>query len=117
MKKFNSLKKTADFGRVYQQGKSYGNKYLVMYSYCRGRDQEGRIGVSVSKRIGNSVVRHLVKRRIKECFRTQLDVFKDGYDIVVVARPAIYGISFDSIKDAATEAAKHLGILELKEND
>ena len=113
MEKFISLKKTNDFGRVYQRGKSYGNNVLVIYAYRRGQNQLGRVGVSVSKKVGNSVVRHRVKRRIKECFRTHLEWWKDGFDIVVVARQASSEADFDTLSNSLVQTGKHLDICDL----
>lgn len=109
MEKFVSLKKTTDFGQAYHQGKSYGNKLLVVYFVDRGQNQEGRVGISVSKKVGNSVVRHSVKRKLKECFRTHLDRWKDC-DIVVVARYAAKDADFQSLLSALEHAGKHLNI-------
>ena len=82
---FVSLKKNEDFGRVYRQGKSYGNKLLVMYVLEKGQGLENRVGISVSKKVGNSIVRHRIKRVVRECFRTHWQQWKAGYDIVVIA--------------------------------
>ena len=78
-----SLKKYGDFQRVYQKGKSYANKYLVMY-ILRQDTQRNRIGISVSKKVGNSVVRHRITRLIRESYRLNENKFDDGLDIVVV---------------------------------
>ena len=68
MKNFPSLKSNSDFQRVYKNGKSYANKTLVMYVY-RNELSYNRIGISVSKKNGNSVVRHTFARKIREIFR------------------------------------------------
>ena len=82
-----SLKKYGDFQRVYRRGRSYANKYLIMY--IRKQDTAGnRIGISVSKKVGNSVVRHRVTRLIREAYRLNRENIDVGYDIVIVARPA-----------------------------
>lgn len=99
MKRFNSLKKNRDFQIVYKTGKSYANKYLVMYVLENGR-QDTRIGISASKKIGNSVVRHRFARLIRECFRINKDMLKDGVDIIVVARAAAKDNKFDKIESA-----------------
>ena len=68
MKRFHSLKKNSEFQAVYRQGRSYANKYLVMY--VLDTDRKGaRIGISVSKKVGNSVVRHRFARLVRESFR------------------------------------------------
>ena len=82
-----SLKKNHQFQFVYKNGKSYVNKYLVMYIKENGLERN-RIGISVSKKVGNSVVRHRVTRLIRESYRLHESVFNSGLDIVVVARSA-----------------------------
>ena len=77
--------KNKDFQIVYKKGKSYANKYLVMY-VLENNTQENRLGISVSKKVGNSVVRHRITRLIRESYRLQESNFQNGLDIVVVAR-------------------------------
>ena len=84
MKNFPSLRSNADFQRVYKNGKSYANKTLVMYVY-RYVFSYNRIGLSVSKKNGNSVVRHTFIRKIREIFRLN-KIEKKGLDIIVVVR-------------------------------
>lgn len=60
-----SLKKNKDFQIVYRKGQSYANKYLVMYIY-QNQSERNRLGISVSKNVGNSVVRHRLTRLIRE---------------------------------------------------
>ena len=64
----NSLKSSRDFSLVYNEKKSYANKYLVMYIRNNGMESN-RIGISVSKKVGNSVIRHRITRLIRESFR------------------------------------------------
>lgn len=90
MRNMNSLKKNADFQKVYRVHDSLANKYLVMYKRKHGEEEgltESRIGISVSKKVGNSVVRHRVVRLIRESYRLNKAVLAPGYDIIVVARP------------------------------
>lgn len=92
MKRFPSIKKNSDFQAVYRQGKSYANRYLVMYVFDRGeKETSTRIGISVSKKVGNSIVRHRVTRLIRESFRLNKDLISNHKDIVVVARQAAKG--------------------------
>ena len=65
MKHSESLKKNIYFQNVYKNGKSYANKYLVMY-VLNNNTEENRLGISVSKKVGNSVVRHRITRLIRE---------------------------------------------------
>ena len=68
MKRFNSIKKNSEFQKVYKTGKSYANKLLVMYVKRVDDGKEPRIGISVSKKVGNSVVRHHVTRLVRESY-------------------------------------------------
>ena len=106
MKHFNSIKKNRDFQEVYQTGKSYANKLLVMYVKKTDRP-ETRIGISVSKKVGNSVVRHRLTRLIRESYRLQEEHFQSGYDIVVIARVSANGRSYREMESALI----HLGRL------
>ena len=99
MKRFNSLKKNQDFQTVYHGGKSYANKDLVMYVMDSGRE-DTRIGISASKKVGNSVVRHRFARLVRESFRLNKDILEDGKDIIVVARVAAKDKNFDKIESA-----------------
>lgn len=101
-----SLKKYGDFQRVYKKGKSYANKYLIMY-ILEQNTQRNRIGISVSKKVGNSVVRHRITRLIRESYRLNETVFVSGLDIVVIARPGAKERNFFDIESALL----HLGRL------
>ena len=94
-----SLKKNRDFKTVYSNGKSRANKYLVMYVMDSGRE-DTRIGISASKKVGNSVVRHRFARLVRESFRLNKDILEDGKDIIVVARVAAKDKNFDKIESA-----------------
>ena len=74
MKFSESLKKNKDFQVVYKNGKSYANRYLVLYIRENGMDKN-RLGISVSKKVGNSVVRHHLTRLIRESYRLQEEQF------------------------------------------
>lgn len=87
MKRFPSIKKNSDFQLVYRNGRSYANRLLVMY-VARSGEPESHIGISVSKKVGNSVVRHRICRQIREIFRLNRHRIQAGLNIVVVARPA-----------------------------
>ena len=105
MKFSESLKKNHQFQFVYKNGRSYANKYLVMYIKENGTDRN-RIGISVSKKVGNSVVRHRVTRLIRESYRLHESVFNSGLDIVVVARQSAKDVNFYEIESAFLHLAK-----------
>ena len=106
MKFSESLKKNHQFQFVYKNGKSFVNKYLVMYVKENGLEKN-RIGISVSKKVGNSVIRHRVKRLIKEGYRLQEKIFNSGLDIVIVARQSAASINYEETE----QALLHLGKL------
>ena len=98
--------KNKDFQVIYKEGKSYANKYLVMYIRENHMDQN-RLGISVSKKVGNSIVRHRLTRLIRESYRLQEERLKNGFDIVVIARNSAKGKSYHEIESAFL----HLGSL------
>ena len=106
MKHSESLKKNRDFQNVYKNGKSYANKYLVMY-VLENNLNSNRIGISVSKKVGNSVIRHRITRLIRESYRLQEEMFNSGLDIVVIARSSIREVSYKEVESALL----HLGNL------
>ncbi len=100
-----SLKKNKDFLVVYRKGKSFANKYLIMYLLPNNREMN-RVGISVSKKVGNSVVRHRVTRLIRESYRLEEVKIQCGYDIIFVARPTIKGKSYEEVKSALVHVGK-----------
>lgn len=107
-----SLKSNFDFQRVYKNGKSYANKYLVMYVLENNKDKN-RLGISVSKKVGNSVVRHKVTRLIRESYRLHENIFNSGLDIVVIARKSASSVSYREIESALLHLAKLHHILKI----
>ena len=80
-----SLKKNQDFQSVYRAADSKANRYLVLYRLDNGLSKN-RIGISVSKKVGNSVVRHHMCRLIRESYRLNEKSIKPGYDLVVCGK-------------------------------
>ena len=101
-----SLKKYPEFQAVYKSVKSFANRYLVMYAKENG-SKKNRIGISVSKKVGNSVVRHRMTRLVRESYRLNEEAFLEGYDIVVVVRVNAKGKGYKEIESALL----HLGRL------
>ncbi len=99
-----SLKKNTDFRFVYQTGRSKGNRLLVMYVKQNDTDRN-RVGISVSKKVGNSVVRHHLARLIRESYRLNEARFHRGWDIVVVVRTKAKESNFFEIQSALMHLA------------
>ena len=99
MKFSESLKKSKDFQNVYNKGNSYANRLLVMY-VLENHTDKNRLGISVSKKVGNSIVRHRVTRVIREVMRLHWGEIKSGYDIVIVARPSAKDSDYGKFESA-----------------
>ncbi len=112
MKFSESLKKNHQFQFVYKNGKSYANRYLVMYVKENGLGIN-RIGISVSKKVGNSVVRHRVTRLIRESYRLHENIFNSGLDMVIVARPGAAAVGYEEVESALLHLSKLHQILEV----
>ena len=104
MKFSESLKKNDQFREVYKNGRSLANKYLVIY-VLENNLEINRLGISVSKKVGNSVVRHHLARLVRESYRLHEDMFNSGLDIVVIARNTAKDISYHEVESALL----HLG--------
>lgn len=116
MKYSESLKKNRDFQLVYRNGTSFANRYLVMYVW-KNQLNINRIGISVSKKVGNSVVRHHLTRLIRESYRLNEEKFSCGYDLVVIVRMNGKNQGFHSIESALLHLGKIHKILRSEENE
>ena len=104
------LKKDSDFRKVYKHGKSFANKYLVMY-ILDNKSDHSRIGISISKKVGNAVIRNKLRRRIKECYRLNGDEnVKDGFDIIFIARVASKECEYKDIEKSIKYLMKKSGM-------
>jgi ribonuclease P protein component len=85
------LSRSAEFERVYRQGRSVGNRFLVLYAFPRAGDADAvdgpRLGLSVSRKVGGAVDRNRVKRLLREAFAGEVGRVPADHDVVVVARP------------------------------
>lgn len=129
-----SLRENRDFQIVYHHGRSAANRALVLYVYPRAEKMKAvdassmpyswkmagydknRVGISVSRKVGNSVVRHHLCRLIRESYRLHENRFDRGLDMVVIARPGARGLSFSEIERALLSDARRLGVLDKAEN-
>ena len=110
MKNYDSLKKNEDFKKVFDAKKSNANKYLVLY--VKENDLgSNRLGIQVSKKVGNSVVRHRLTRLIRESYRLNAEKFSSGLDLVIIAREDARGKTYKEIEDALLHLGKISRIL------
>ena len=107
-----SLKKNHQFQTVYHNGKSLANKLLIMY-VMENSSERNYIGISVSKKVGNSIVRHRVTRLVRESYRLHEKMFNSGLNIVVIARPSAATAKYEEVERALI----HLGKLHHIYND
>jgi ribonuclease P protein component len=105
----NKIRKNVEFRAVYRRGKSFSNHLLVLYIYKNKKDTN-RIGVSVSKKVGKSVIRNRVKRLIKECYRLNTSNLNKGYDLVFIARSAASDKGYNEIDNAIKNLFKRAGL-------
>lgn len=113
MKFSESLKKTSDFRSIYKSGRSCANKYLVMY-VKENNLEKNRIGISVSKKVGNSVVRHRLTRLVREAYRLSEEKYMKGLDIIVIARVNAKDCTYRQIESAIYHLSKMHNIMEDK---
>ena len=104
MKYTERLKKNSDFQAVYREGKSRAG-YLTVFICRENGLTSSRLGISVSKKVGNSVVRHRVKRLIREAYRLNEESFPPGYDYVIIARKPAAEKGFHEIEKSLLKAA------------
>jgi ribonuclease P protein component len=101
------LSRSAEFERVYRQGRSVANRHLVLYRFPRSDDEGPRLGLSVSRRVGGAVERNHVKRLLREAFIALEAQVEDGQDVVLVARPELRELAekegLDGVRGALEE--------------
>jgi len=107
------LSRSADFDRVYREGRSHANRHLVVYSFPRGEDElaadaDPRLGVSVGRKVGGAVERNRVKRLLREAFWSAAVELPERHDFVIVARPAAAELAERGGEQAVEESLRDL---------
>lgn len=100
MKKEYRVKKNSDFQDVFQKGKSFANRQFVVYSLKKPGQGHFRIGLSVSKKLGNAVKRNQIKRYIRQAFHELEDELLNEYDYIIIARKPAAQMDFFEIKSS-----------------
>lgn len=118
--KSGKLRKNQEFRNVYRRGKSFSTDTLVLYVYKANKreqnDNGNRVGISVSKKVGKSVIRSRVKRLISESYRLNSSKLKERYDFVFVARTAARDKSYREIEDSMKKLFKRAGLYNNETN-
>lgn len=104
------MKRNKTFRYVYRRGRSLPSKMLVMI-YNKSKTGMVKVGFSVSKRIGNSVARNRIKRRLREAFRPFIPEIKPGYDIIFIARDAVKEAEFGHISATMQNLLTRSGLM------
>jgi ribonuclease P protein component len=109
------LSRSGDFERVYRDGRSRANRYLVLHAFPRGAaadtvggETDRRLGLSVGRKVGGAVERNRVKRLLREAFWSHADRLPEGHDFVVVARPDLGGLAAARGQEGVAEALAEL---------
>jgi ribonuclease P protein component len=105
------LSRSGDFDRVYREGDSRGNRFLVLYAFARaeaGRGDGPRLGVSVGRKLGGAVQRNRVKRALREAFWALADQLPPEHDFVIVARPGAEELIKNEGKGAIEQSLREL---------
>ena len=109
------LKKKHEFNRVYNKGKSIANRDLVLYYYSNKQTPELRLGISVSKKVGNAVTRNRIRRLLKEVVRSlrQEIEIKQHVDLIIIARQQAANMDYNdfmrSVKDLLNKSGLVIG--------
>lgn len=120
MFKRGKLRKNNEFRNVYRRGKSFSTDSLVLYVYKvnskNETERENRVGISVSKKVGKSVIRSRVKRLIKESYRLNNDNLKRSYDFVFIARTVAKDKTFKEIEESMKKLFRKAGLYKSEKN-
>jgi ribonuclease P protein component len=92
------LAKREDFNKVYRYGKSAANHQFVLYVLPQPKLEHFRLGISVSKKVGNAVVRNRLRRMIKEVVRLKKEQWTSGFDYIVIARKPLLEMDFQAME-------------------
>jgi ribonuclease P protein component len=115
-RKRGRLSRSGDFDRVYREGRSHSNRFLVLYAFPRADEatDDIRLGISVSRKVGGAVDRNAVKRALREAFWGLGDGLPAHHDFVLVARPDVAGLvereGTNGVRTALAELFAEAGI-------
>ena len=102
------LSRSAEFDRVYRQGRAVSNRYLVLYTFPREGADPARVGLSVGRKVGGAVERNHVKRLLREACAGQADALPAGHDVVLLARADAQGLASERGLEGISAALEEL---------
>ena len=100
------IKKNKEFQKVFKKGTSYANRQFVVYFLDKPDQDHFRLGLSVSKRVGNAVTRNRIKRYIRQVFLELHDEIKEGRDYIIIARKPTANMDFHQTKKSLSHVLK-----------
>jgi len=109
--KGHRLQENRDFRKVFARGRSVANRYFVLYVSKKRSSEASRIGFSVSKKVGNAVVRNRVKRLLREVCRLQIGDWEHGVDLIVIARKEAAALSYVDVEKQILQLFKRGKVL------
>lgn len=115
MKKELRIKKNKEFQEVFQKGKSFANRQFIVYVLKKTDQPHFRIGLSVSKKIGNAITRNRIKRYIRQSFLELKEQIHSGSDYVIIARKPTVDMDFHEVKKSLTHVLKVARVFKNKE--
>ena len=113
MKKIYRVKKEKEYQRVFHQGKSIANRQVVVYVYPKPGQDHFRVGLSVSKKLGNAVVRNQIKRYLRQALHELEAAIKPDIDFLLIARQDIRGRSVEQVKESLIHVMKLVNIIDV----
>ncbi|MCF6139120.1 ribonuclease P protein component [Pseudalkalibacillus berkeleyi] len=113
MKKKYRIKKNDEFQKVFRNGESFANRQFVVYFLKKSDQDYFRLGLSVSKKIGNAVTRNRVKRYVREAFHELEKDIRISYDYVIIARKPTSSMDFHEVKSSLIHVMKRSKLLKV----
>ena len=104
------LKKKKDFQAVYSRGKSYANRFLVLYVF-RSNGFQGKVGFAAGKKLGNAVKRNRIKRLLRESYRMHQSEIEEGVSLLLVGRKAALAVKCQELEKAFLALGRKAGIM------